>query len=232
MRLLIVLDHPYTISSAENVPHRRSFTAAVAAAAMRGATAAGHEVDLIDLAADGFQPAMTREDLVAWRQGTTADPLVLDYQQRLLAAGHLVLVFPVWWEAMPAATKGFLDRVLVKDVMYKELPDAKGNPFRNRMTNLSGVSVLSIMTTPDKAYRWWYRDPLTKILFKGTFAKIGVKNLRWTNYASITDKTPEQRENLLRQTEQAFVTLAARSAGPSRRLPGASRFGARPLRRR
>jgi NAD(P)H dehydrogenase (quinone) len=75
---------------------------------------------------------MTREDLVAWRQGRAVDPLVLDYQLRLLAAGHLAFVFPVWWEAMPAATKGFLDRVLTKGVMYEELPHAKGNPFRNR----------------------------------------------------------------------------------------------------
>jgi NAD(P)H dehydrogenase (quinone) len=55
MKVLVVLDHPYTIVSAENVPHQRSFSAAVAAAAIRGARSAGHEVDLIDLAADGFQ---------------------------------------------------------------------------------------------------------------------------------------------------------------------------------
>jgi putative NADPH-quinone reductase len=207
VKVLLVLDHPYTIASAENVPHQRSFSAAVAAAAIRGARAAGHEVDLIDLAADGFQPAMTRADLAAWRQGGVVDPLVADYQRRLLAAGHLAFVFPVWWEAMPAATKGFLDRVLTKGVVYEELPDAKGNPFRSRMRNLGGVSVLSVMTTPDKAYRWWYRDPLTKILFKGTFAKIGVKNLNWTNYASITDKTPGQRVALLKQTERAFAAL-------------------------
>jgi NAD(P)H dehydrogenase (quinone) len=207
VKVLIVLDHPYTIASADNVPHRRSFSAAVAVAAIRGARSAGHEVDLIDLAADGFQPAMTRDDLVAWRQGRVVDPLVLGYQRRLMAADHLALVFPVWWEAMPAATKGFLDRVLTKGVMYEELPGAKGNPFRNLMTSLGGVSVLSVMTTPDKAYRWWYRDPLTKILFKGTFAKIGVKNLRWTNYDSVTGKSPEQREAMLRRTERAFASL-------------------------
>ena len=207
MRVLLVLDHPYTLSSAENIPHQRSFTAAVAAAAISGAKASGHEIDLIDLAADGFQPAMTREDLVAWRQAGVVDPQLRDYQERLLAADHLVFAFPVWWEAMPAATKGFLDRVLTKGVMYEELPGAKGNPFRNRMTNLGGVSVLSVMTTPDKAYRWWYRDPLTKILFKGTFAKIGVKNLRWTNYASVTAKTAAQRDRMLQRTEQAFAAL-------------------------
>ena len=207
MKVLVVLDHPYTIASAENVPHQRSFSAAVATAAIRGARSAGHEVDLIDLAADGFSPAMTRADLVAWRQGRVVDPLVADYQRRLLAAGHLAFVFPVWWEAMPAATKGFLDRVLTKGVVYEELPEAKGNPFRSRLTGLGGVSVLSVMTTPDKAYRWWYRDPLTKILFKGTFAKIGVRNLRWTNYASVTARSAEQRARMLDRTEQAFAAL-------------------------
>jgi putative NADPH-quinone reductase len=219
MRVLVVLDHPYTIVSAENVPHQRSFSAAVAAAAIRGAEAGGHHADLIDLAADGFQPAMTREDLVAWRQGGVIDPLVHDYQQRLFDADHLAFVFPVWWEAMPAATKGFLDRVLTKGVMYEEVAGAKGNPFRNHMTGLGGVTVLSIMTTPDKAYRWWYRDPLTKILFKGTFAKIGVKNLRWTNYASVTSKTPEQRDQMLRDTEKAFATLRRSTRTSLLRLP-------------
>ena len=38
MRIMFILDHPYTIESADNVPHWRSFTAAVTAAAMRGST--------------------------------------------------------------------------------------------------------------------------------------------------------------------------------------------------
>jgi NAD(P)H dehydrogenase (quinone) len=34
-----------------------------------------------------------------------------------------------------------------------------------------------------------------------------VKNLRWTNYASVTAKTPEQRAGMLERTEQAFAAL-------------------------
>ncbi|MEZ0115660.1 NAD(P)H dehydrogenase (quinone) [Catenulispora sp. EB89] len=215
MRILIVLDHPYTLASAADVPHRRSFTAAVAAAAIRGAEAAGHDVDLVDLAADGFAPAMTAADLAAWRQAHVVDPRVADYQRRLLAADHLVFAFPVWWEAMPAATKGFLDRVLTKGVLFDELPGAKGNPFRTLMPRLAGVTVLSVMTTPDKAYRWWYRDPLTKILFKGTFGKIGVKNLTWVNYDKVADRTPEQRERLLRETEARFARLSPKTLSPA-----------------
>jgi len=209
MRILLVFDHPYTMSSAENVPHRRSFSAAIAAAAIRGAQGAGHEIDLIDLAADGFQPAMTRDDLRAWRQSRVVDPQVADYQRRLQAADHLAFVFPVWWEAMPAATKGFLDRVLTKGVLWEEIDGARGNPFRHHLGQLSGVSVMSVMTTPDRAYRWWYRDPLTKIIFKGTFDKIGVKNLHWTNYAAVTEKTPIERDRMLRDAEHAFAKLGA-----------------------
>lgn len=207
MRILLVLDHPYTLDSAANVRHRRSFSAAVAAAVIRGAAGAGHHVDVIDLAADGFRPSMTREDLAAWRQARIVDPQVCDYQRRLAQADHLVFVFPVWWEAMPAATKGFLDRVLVKGVAFEELPDARGNPFRNLLTRLGGVTVMSVMTTPDKAYRWWYRDPLTKIMFKGTFAKIGIRNLNWVNFDRVTERTPEQREHMLRATESRFAAL-------------------------
>lgn len=208
MRTLLVLDHPYTLDSQENRIHQRSFSAAVAAAALRGAKSAGHEVDLVDLAADGFQPAMTREDLVAWRLGRVVDPLVKDYQERLFRANHLVFVFPVWWEAMPAATKGFLDRVLTKGIVFQELPNAKGNPFRNNLTQLKRVTVMSVMTTPDIAYRWWFGDPLTKIIFKGTFRKIGVKSLKWINFASITNHSDEKRAELLARTERKFAALS------------------------
>jgi NAD(P)H dehydrogenase (quinone) len=208
MRVAIVFDHPYTYASAANVPHQRSFTAAVASAAVRGLERAGHEVDLIDLTADEFDPVMTRADLIAWRLHEAVDPQVLDYQSRIAKADHLVFAFPIWWESMPAPTKGFLDKVLTKEFAFRELTNAKGNPFVNLLTRLKGVTLLTIMTTPDAAYRWWFRDPITKILFKGTFAKIGVKNLKWRNYASVTSRTIEQRQAMLVATEEHFAKLS------------------------
>jgi NAD(P)H dehydrogenase (quinone) len=201
----MVLDHPYAATSATNVPHRRSFTAAVAAAAIRGATAAGHEVDLIDLAADRFNPAMTAEDLSAWRQESVVDPQVADYQRRLLQAEHLVFAFPIWWESMPATTKGFLDRVLTKGLTFEEVEGTRGNPFRSLLPNLRTVTVLTVMTTPDKAYRWWFGKPAIKILLKGTFGKIGVKDLRWTNYASVDAIDDAARSARIAQTEAVFA---------------------------
>ncbi len=209
MRVMLVLDHPYTLASAENIPHRRSLTAALGAATIRGVERAGHVVDVVDLAADGFNPVMTRDDLLAWRQHRAVDPLTRDYQRRLLDADHVVFAFPIWWEAMPAMTKGFLDKVVAKGIHFEELPEAKGNPFRNLMPRLRGVTALTVMTTPHAAYRWWFGDPVTKVLFKGTFGKIGVKNLTWRNYANVTAKTPHQREQMIDDTERYFSRMAA-----------------------
>ncbi|WP_370342716.1 hypothetical protein [Catenulispora sp. MAP5-51] len=71
------------------------------------------------------------------------------------------------------------------------------------------------MTTPDKAYRWWYRDPLTKILFKGTFGKIGVKDLNWVNYDRVADRTPEERARMLTDTEARFARSVNRRPAAS-----------------
>jgi putative NADPH-quinone reductase len=127
-----------------------------------------------------------------------------------------VFAFPIWWEAMPAATKGFLDRVVAKGVHFDEIEGAKGNPFRNRMTRLGGVTALTVMTTPDAVYRWWFRAPVTKILFRGAFGKVGVKNLRWRNYANVTAKSDAARRRMLDDTERYFAErLPAAPSGPS-----------------
>jgi len=205
MRVVLVFDHPYGIAASQNVPHRRSFTAALAAAAVRGMERAGHEVDVIDLAADGFDPVMSAADLAAWRAGRIIDPLAADYQHRVMGADHLVFAFPVWWEAMPARTKGFLDKVLTKGIVFSEVKRLR--PFTNNLQNVRGVTLITTMSTPGLVYRWFFGAPATKILFRGTFRKIGVRNLRWWNYASPAGRSEAQRRALLSALERRFADL-------------------------
>jgi NAD(P)H dehydrogenase (quinone) len=141
VHVLLVVDHPYA----------GAFTHALAAAAQRGLTTTGHEIDVVDLHADRFDPVMHAADLAAWRIGQNADPQVADYQERLLAADSLVLAFPIWWELMPAMTKGFIDKVVAKDVAYTQ--PKPGGLMKGRLDRLQGVSMLTVMATPDIAYR-------------------------------------------------------------------------------
>jgi NAD(P)H dehydrogenase (quinone) len=206
MNVLIIFDHPYGATASENVPHQRSYSAALLASVMRGLTTKGHTIDLIDLHANGFDPVMSHEELTAWRQKRTPDPLVANYQQRLIVADHIVFIFPIWWEAMPALTKGFLDKVFAKGIVYEETKP--GRPFKCLLPNIKGVSLLTVMNTPDFFYRWIFGNPITKILFRGTFRKMGIrKNLRWYNYAGMSDRSLEERVKHLDKTEQRFARL-------------------------
>jgi putative NADPH-quinone reductase len=216
MKVLIVFDHPYGLASSENVLHKRSFTAAVAAAAIRGFSQAGHEVDVIDLHADGFNPVMTAADLAAWRKKTVAEGTSRNYQQRLLAADHVVFAFPIWWESMPAMTKGFLDKVMTKGVVYHETKP--GRPFENGLKNLRGVTLMTVMATPRFLYRWLFGNPITKIIFRGTFRKIGVKNLQWMNFSNPAGKTAAQRKMILEKTEARFAAFCPTDNGASQGL--------------
>lgn len=207
MRTLLVVDHPYS----------GAFTRALADAARRGFERAGHEVDLVDLHADGFDPVMRLDDLAAWREGRAVDPLAVDYQRRLAEADHLVLAFPVWWEVMPAMTKGFVDKVITKGFAYDQ--PVPGGRMRRRLTGLGGVTVLTSMATPAAAYRLVFGNPLTKALFRGTFLKIGVRNLTWLSHSNPAGHSPEQRQAMLDRVESR---CAARGARQTRRVAGRS----------
>ena len=207
MHALIVFDHPYGADAADDIPHRRSLSAALLAHARSGLESAGHTVDVIDLATEGFHPALNAGDLRAWRLRSTIDPQVIDYQHRLAAADHLVFIFPTWWMAMPAATKGFLDRVLVRGFAFEE--PRPGRALTRRLTRLEGVTVLTPMTTPSGFYRWWFARPGQRILFRGTFGLIGIRRLRWFSFSEAARRGPAARARMLARTHRYFASLRA-----------------------
>ena len=203
MNFLIVFDHPYGSSASENIPHKRSFSAALLASVIKGLLSGGHNVDLIDLHKDGFNPVMSASDLASWRKKEVTDPLIADYQQRLLKADHLIFIFPIWWEGMPALMKGFFDKVFAKGIVYSE--PKPGRPFKCLLPRLKGVTLLTVMSTPTFMYRWFFGNPITKIVFRGTFRKMGIHSLKWYNYSGMAKLTLRQRQKHLSKTERIFA---------------------------
>ncbi|MGO4185257.1 NAD(P)H-dependent oxidoreductase [Paenibacillus sp. MCAF9] len=205
MKVLIIFDHPYTATASENIPHQRSFSAALLGSVTKGLHTGGHQIDLIDLHADEFNPVMSAKELAAWRQKKTLDPLVNDYQQRMFESDHIIFIFPIWWESMPAMTKGFLDKVFSKGIIYEEPKPSR--PFVNKLNKLKGVSLLTVMATPGFIYRWIFGNPITKIIFRGTFRKMGFHKLKWFNYAGMDNRPLEARTSILAKTEKRFAAL-------------------------
>jgi NAD(P)H dehydrogenase (quinone) len=175
MKAVIIFDHPFGIQASENEPHNRSFSAAVYKRVKRTIEAQNGEVDLIDLRADNFNPVMMKEDLVAWRTQPFVDKQTNGYFQRLTAADKIIFIFPIWWESMPASTKGFIDKVLAKGCL-------KSGDLQKLQKKNPDIYVMTVSGTPTIIYRLWYGNPIVKIMKRGTFNKIGLKKFRWINF--------------------------------------------------
>lgn len=107
MRALVVYCHP----------NPESLVAAARDRAIAGLEAAGHEVRLTDLYADGFDPTMTATERITHKEPGVTDDL-WHYADDLAWAEALVLVYPTWWSGQPAMLKGWIDRVWVNGVAW------------------------------------------------------------------------------------------------------------------
>ena len=86
----------------------KAFCAAVRDAAVRGLEKAGHEIDLLDLYAEGFDPVMPADERRRYNEMKLADHPFPDHARRLKAAEGLIFVYPTWWYGLPAMLKGWL----------------------------------------------------------------------------------------------------------------------------
>ena len=138
MRLLVIHAHP--------VPE--SFNGALCKVAVDSARAQGHEVRLIDLYAEGFNPVMSAEEHRAYQDDGPPPPDVAPHIAALQWAEGLIFVYPTWWYAQPAMLKGWMDRVWRPGVTFT-VP-SPGAPMRPALTNIRLIGVITTFGAP-----WW-----------------------------------------------------------------------------
>ncbi len=63
------------------------------------------------------------------------------------------------------------------------------------------------MTTPAPVYGLWFAKPAQRILFRGTFALIGIKHLRWFSYGRSVQRSAASRARMLARTTRYFESL-------------------------
>ncbi|MFE3544405.1 NAD(P)H oxidoreductase [Nocardia sp. NPDC059177] len=89
-----------------------SLSAHIARRATDRLTAAGYTIDFLDLHAENFDPRMTVADQPDWGyRDKRYSPAIEAHMARLLAAEVVVVVFPIYWQSVPAILKGWIDSV-------------------------------------------------------------------------------------------------------------------------
>lgn len=195
MRALVVYCHPV----------EESFNAAVRDAVLRGLMAAGHDVDLMDLYAEGFDPVMCREERLGYHQpGANVRPIA-DHLARVKQAEALVFVAPTWWYGPPAMLKGWLDRVLVPHETFG-MPQPN-RPLERRLTNIRIVAAVTTLGSP--WYWWlWIGQPGRRILLDGIGGIVHPRARRvWLALHGMDSVSAEKRAAFLARVEGRFAEL-------------------------
>lgn len=192
MKTLIVYNHPYD----------GSFCHGILETVKASIIKSGNEIDVIELDNDSFNPVMTAEDLKGFLDHKIVDEKALDYANRLKNADNLVIIFPIWWELMPALTKGFIDKVIFPGAVYEYSKNGIG--MNSTLSNLKSTTVITTMNTPKILYKIKFGNAIEKSLIRGTFKKLGFKNVKWINLDMVKFSKPEKRQKWLDNISKKF----------------------------
>jgi putative NADPH-quinone reductase len=159
-RILVLQGHPDTA--------RRHLLHELADSYAAAAREAGHEVRTVTIGALDF-PLLRSQD--EWEHGALPASLV-EAQQQVGWAQHLVLVFPLWLGDMPALVKGFLEQVARPGFAFR--PEARSNPFTGKGLAGRSARVVVSMGMPAAVYRWFYRAHSVKALERNILGFVGI----------------------------------------------------------
>lgn len=190
MRVLVVFSHPCS----------ESYNAAVKDKVVETLGGSGHELRLIDLYEDDFQPAMSADERRGYHdEGSNISP-VLNYVDSINWCEMLVFVYPTWWFGLPAMLKGWLDRVWLPHVTFEMPSETSG--MKPKMQHITKIAVVTTCGAT-----WWISklmgEPGRKTIMRGMRALCAprCKTLYLAHYKMDTS-TPESRALYLAKIQQ------------------------------
>ena len=158
--------------------------------------AAGHEVRVADLYAEGFEPAMSLEEVADHLGPPEHKTAVAPYCDDLQWCDTLVFIYPTWWSGQPAMLKGWLDRVLIRGVAW-DLPDG-ATRIAGRLTNVRRLVAITTHGSSTADQHAGGRDR-TKGDRQGAFGCCAIRTARatWLAMYGIDRSTAARREEFL-----------------------------------
>jgi len=180
MKILVIPAHP----------DRKSYSHAIAAAAVEALTDSGHEVVFHDLHDEAFPPVITSEEIP---KGADLDPVIEWHRRELAAAEGIVIVHPNWWGQLPAILKGWVDRVVRPGVAYEFREDDSGAGVPVGLLKAKSAVVFNTSNTYPERELAAFGDPLETIWKNCIFGLCGVGDFHCKTYGVVVTSTPAQR---------------------------------------
>jgi NAD(P)H dehydrogenase (quinone) len=175
-------------------PDKESFCYALAERYKKGADASGAECKLVHLIDLKFNPILT----FGYRKISELEPDLLNMQQEITAADHLVFVYPNWWSTLPALLKGFIDRVFVPTFAFKYRPNS---PFWDKLLKGKTARLIVTMDTPQWYYWLINKNAGHNAMKVGILEFSGIKPVKISSFAIIKSSNEKKRNKWLDNVE-------------------------------
>ncbi|NWG73142.1 MAG: NAD(P)H-dependent oxidoreductase [Rubrivivax sp.] len=196
MRVLMVYCHPL----------EGSYAAALRDCALQALRAGGHEVELVDLYREGFDPVLGPDERRTYLADTAANVAGVRRHVDLLRwAEGLLFVYPTWWYGPPAMLKGWFERTWLPGVAFT-VPKKKGDKQGPGMQHIRWLGCITSSGSP-----WWWlkvlSDPGRRLFTRGLRALLAPRcRVTWLQLYSMNNTTDRDRAAFL---DRVGRTLAA-----------------------
>lgn len=189
-KILIVLGHP----------NKDTFCGSLAESYKKGAIQSGAEVKEIFISDLKFDPILHR----GYKEIQELEPDLVQAQELIKWAEHLVFVYPTWWATMPALLKGFFDRVFLPGFAFKY---RENSPYWDKYLTGKSARVITTMDAPAWYNFLVYGNAGQKTIKRGTLQFCGIKPVKVTTIGGVKAMKKEQLTNWLTKAEKLGESL-------------------------
>lgn len=166
-------------------PDKESLSYELTESYKKGADSVGAKCNVIHLTDLDFDPVLK----FGYRKKPELEPDLVQAQNQILAADHLVFVYPTWWGTYPALLKGFIDRVFLPKFAFKY---KEGSLFWDKLLTGKTARLIVTMDTPKWYYSLNYKSPGHNSMKKGILNFCGVKPVRISSFGPVKSAKEEK----------------------------------------
>jgi len=154
-------------------PNKESFNFGLAEAYKKGAMQSDAEIKEIIIRDLQFNPNLT----FGYQKISVLEPDLIEAQEKIKRADHLVWIHPVWWGGLPAITKGFIDRVFLPGFGFKYKDNSV---WWDKLLKGKTAHIITTLDTPSFYYWFGFGRPSVNQLKKSTLEFCGIKPVKVT----------------------------------------------------
>ena len=176
-------------------PDRESYCFAIADAYKKGVLSSDAILKEINIRDLKFNPNLE----FGYRKRTKLEPDLIEAQEKIKWANHLVWIYPVWWGSYPAILKGFIDRVFLPGFAFEK---RENSVWWDKLLSNKTSRIISTLDQPAWYYKWINRQPSHSSIKKMTLNFVGIKKVKMTTIGPLRLSKESYRDKWLQKVEQ------------------------------